>query len=85
MNDSTVWRCTCTAADQGACAGDELGGTDDNGGCGCPCHGIYADDPENWQPLYLRGAGVSDEEIAASYDWLARMDAAEALVDETTG
>lgn len=82
MSDTSVWRCACTTADRTACAGDELGGTHELGGCGCPCHSAYADDPENWQPLHLRGSGISDEELADSDDWLARMEVAEALIDE---
>lgn len=75
-------RCDCTTAGRTTCAGDDWYDRMEDGGCGCPCHSIYSDDPEHWQPLVLRGDPLSDAELADIEDWLARMDAAEALITE---
>ena len=53
-----------------------------DGSCACGCHGEYSDDPEHWQPMTLFGRGITDAELQDHTDWMARMDAAEALVEE---
>ncbi len=78
------WRCDCTAASGAGCTStDDFHDRTESGGCGCPCHSEYADDPENWQPLSL-SPEFTRHELHDMDDWLERMDAAEALIEEAT-
>lgn len=77
------WKCDCSGPDAATCTSvDTFYEAGPNGACGCPCHSEYSDDPEHWQPLCLRGKALTDAEIRDADDWLARMDAAKALIEE---
>jgi hypothetical protein len=82
VTDEKGYHCECTTAAQPTCGGDDFYGRDDAGLCACPCHSTYSDDPENWQPLRLQSTSLTLEEVMEADDWLARMDAAEALTEE---
>lgn len=78
------WYCDCSGPDAFTCtSADTLLDRSPDGACDCGCHGTYSDDPENWQRLCLINPHkLTDDEIADGEDWLARMDAAEALTEE---
>lgn len=83
MSDN-YWRCVCTTADSATCVGDDtFQAREPDGRCNCSCHAEYSEDPENWQPLHMLRK-FTDEEIRDANDWLARIDAAEALTEEGT-
>lgn len=83
MTDEERWRCDCSGPDAITCTSEDgLLDREPDGACACGCHGEYSDDPENWQPLTLRGKVITDAEFRDTEDWLARIDAAEALTEE---
>jgi hypothetical protein len=79
-----VLRCGCSTAAAAACTGTAFDWLEpyQDGSCGCVCHAEYHDDPQHWQQ-YRFTYDQFIAEGASVDDWLDRLDAAEALTDET--
>lgn len=78
----SIYRCGCSTANRAICLStDTWAGRRTDGSCDCSCHGEYADDPENWCPLYIPDPDV-DAEIRDGIEFEVAFAAAEALIEE---